>query len=174
MMYLIIIFISPLYFLIRGKIGGLILNAILYCVAVAFLVTIVFSWVGFPFWLLAVGHAAWHYRRDLMMEQTEMIITKVTEAQVKGKIVQQGESYVDPGDTKKCPMCAETIKYEAKLCKHCGHKFSRMEEGVSKSAEMKGYTNQAICPQCKQSVNPGAQFCGGCGYKLEKAGEVKQ
>jgi hypothetical protein len=127
MMYLVIIFIPPLYFLIKGKIGGLILNAIIYCVAVAFLVTIVFSWVAFPFWLLAVGHAVWNYRRDLMMEHAEMIVTKVTEAQGKGKIVQQGESYVDPADTKKCPMCAETIKYEAKLCKHCGHKFSEEE-----------------------------------------------
>jgi hypothetical protein len=24
---------------------------------------------------------------------------------------------------KKCPQCAETIKQDAKICKHCGHKF---------------------------------------------------
>lgn len=124
MMYLVIIFVSPLYFLIRGKIGGLILNAILYCLAIAFWVTIVFSWLGVIFWILAVGHAVWHHRRDLMMEHTEMIVTRITEAQVKGQIVQQRESHIDLADTKKCPMCAETIKYEAKLCKHCGHKFS--------------------------------------------------
>jgi hypothetical protein len=24
---------------------------------------------------------------------------------------------------KKCPMCAESVIIEAKVCKHCGHKF---------------------------------------------------
>lgn len=30
-------------------------------------------------------------------------------------------------DVKKCPKCAETIKFEAKICKHCGHEFSEKE-----------------------------------------------
>ena len=26
-------------------------------------------------------------------------------------------------DEKKCPRCAETVKAEARVCKHCGHEF---------------------------------------------------
>ena len=27
------------------------------------------------------------------------------------------------GDSKKCPQCAEIVKAEAKICKHCGNSF---------------------------------------------------
>jgi len=30
---------------------------------------------------------------------------------------------------KRCPMCAEYIKLEARRCKHCGHEFSEREVG---------------------------------------------
>jgi len=26
-------------------------------------------------------------------------------------------------DEKECPMCAETVKARAKICRFCGHKF---------------------------------------------------
>lgn len=26
-------------------------------------------------------------------------------------------------DLKTCPQCAETVRFEAKVCKHCGHEF---------------------------------------------------
>lgn len=31
-------------------------------------------------------------------------------------------------DEKKCPFCAETIKLEAKVCKHCGRDIEPMPE----------------------------------------------
>lgn len=30
-------------------------------------------------------------------------------------------------DEKKCPQCAEVIKLDAKMCRHCGHQFSNEE-----------------------------------------------
>lgn len=41
--------------------------------------------------------------------------------------------YIDPMDSKKCPKCAENIKYEAIVCKHCGHTFS--EEDLRRQKE---------------------------------------
>ncbi|MFB0875482.1 MULTISPECIES: zinc ribbon domain-containing protein [unclassified Sphingobium] len=28
------------------------------------------------------------------------------------------------GDSKKCPRCAELVKVDALVCKHCGHEFA--------------------------------------------------
>lgn len=40
----------------------------------------------------------------------------------------------DPDEhDKKCPDCAEYIKLEARVCKHCGHEFS--DEEVEKQIE---------------------------------------
>lgn len=76
MMYLAVIFISPLYFLIRKKWGGFILNSILYLLAV---LTILVFGLGLIFWALAVGHAGWHLRKEGMVEQAELIAKKMAE-----------------------------------------------------------------------------------------------
>lgn len=31
---------------------------------------------------------------------------------------------IAPGAGKKCPKCAETVRKDASVCKHCGHEFS--------------------------------------------------
>jgi hypothetical protein len=43
----------------------------------------------------------------------------------------------DRSDIKKCPKCAETIKLEAKVCKHCGHEFSLREIAEEKEWQRK-------------------------------------
>lgn len=84
-MYLIVLFISPLYFLIRKKWLGFILNLILYGIAVVFLVTIIFAWVGFLFWILAVGHAGWHIKQENMEKHADMVATKMAEKMKEDK-----------------------------------------------------------------------------------------
>ena len=79
-MYFIIIFVPPLYFLIRRKWGGFILNLALMVLAG---VTIFFFFIGFVFWILAIGHASWHYRRELMEKHAELIAAKIKETENK-------------------------------------------------------------------------------------------
>lgn len=79
MMYLIVIFISPLYFLIRQKWFGFVINLILYTLAVIGLVTIIFFWAGIIFWALAVGHAGWTIRLEMMEKHADLVATKMAE-----------------------------------------------------------------------------------------------
>jgi hypothetical protein len=62
--------------------------------------------------------------------------------------------------TKKCPDCAESIKLEALVCKHCGHKFEHGEVrvaietakseivGKELTAEGRDKLSRSLCPNC--------------------------
>jgi len=76
MMFLIIIFVPPLYFVIRGKWAAFILNASLYFLA---WVTVWFFGIGVIFWALSVGHAGWHLRYEWMEKQAELIAKRMKE-----------------------------------------------------------------------------------------------
>lgn len=78
-MYLCIIFVPPLYFMARGKWGGFFLNACLYGLAWLCVLTIVGIMVAPLFWILAVGHAGFTYRKEMMATHADMIATKMAE-----------------------------------------------------------------------------------------------
>lgn len=85
MIWLVAVFIPPLYFILRKKWGAFVLNAILY---VIFLCTFIFG-IGFIFWVLAMGHAMWHLRKEVMKEHADMIadsiVAKTKAAEAKGR-----------------------------------------------------------------------------------------
>jgi len=79
MMYLCIIFIPPVYFIARKKWPGFILNSILYGIACICVLTIVGIMVAPLFWALAVGHAIFTYRKELISVHADLIATKMAE-----------------------------------------------------------------------------------------------
>ena len=79
MIFLVIVFVSPLYFLVKKRWGGFVLNSFLYLLAVGFLVSIFGAWLAPFFWALAVGHAGWFARIDMMEKQAQLIWAKMPE-----------------------------------------------------------------------------------------------
>ena len=85
-MYLVVIFIPPLYFLIRKSWGAFVLNGVLYGLAWLTL-PMLFLLMPFSlvFWFLAVGHATWHLRKEFAEEHAGLIATKMAEELKKGQ-----------------------------------------------------------------------------------------
>lgn len=74
---MIIFFVSPLYFLIKGKWLGFIGNLILYILA---LLTILLFGIGVIFWLFGVIHAMFDYRKEEQEEITTKLANKIAKA----------------------------------------------------------------------------------------------
>lgn len=77
MMYLVAFFVSPLYFLIRKKWGGFVVNSIFYGLACLLALSIAFILAAPLFWIVAVMHAFWHVRKETFNEQAEILATKM-------------------------------------------------------------------------------------------------
>lgn len=74
-----------------------------------------------------------------------------------------------PADNlKKCPTCAESINFEALVCKHCGNKFN--ESDVKMAIEQKRKMQTAHhCPRCNMTYPIEETFCDVCRMELIKS-----
>ena len=74
---------------------------------------------------------------------------------------------------KRCPMCAEYIKLEARRCKHCGHEFP--EEEVEKQIEEErrefeedgASEGDRYCERHRTWIIPDGVECPECGWGIE-------
>ena len=66
------------------------------------------------------------------------------------------EQAINTGDMKKCPFCAELIKREAIVCKHCGKDLP-----PEPKAEIKTY-DAWDCPKCGTHNQAGSMVCMNC------------
>jgi hypothetical protein len=77
-------------------------------------------------------------------------------------------------DTRKCPFCAEFIKPEAKVCKHCGRDLPTAPDRPNNDAEPIARSKFVTirgeewgeCPGCHKMCVPDATECGTCGQRF--------
>lgn len=73
----------------------------------------------------------------------------------------KNETYLDiervlSGSFKRCPLCAEVIKTEATVCKHCGGK----QAGDISPKPTKTYW---VCGRCNETTETQKNTCANCG-----------
>ena len=88
----------------------------------------------------------------------------------------QAQSVVQTVKTKRCPDCAEEVKYEAKVCRFCGKRFDQTQIATSKeevndpetpkiSAKSKGPKTER-CSKCYTMNYESDKYCVACGNQL--------
>ena len=156
--YLLALFLTPIYCLTRGKYLGFVLSTILYILAIF---TFLFFGLGIIFWALAALPAAFSLRNEIIEahasrtgEATAQVLKAAgigsanqtnSIAKIRPQVSNEnhGPPRLDQNDQKTCPMCAESVKAAAVICKHCCHEFNKNEETVTE-----------LIPTLKQSQQP--------------------
>lgn len=68
---------------------------------------------------------------------------------------------------KKCPFCAEFVKREAVVCKHCGKELPqppvKTKGWGTYQVPGRPWESFDVCPRCEKNNAPGATVCAFCG-----------
>jgi hypothetical protein len=91
---------------------------------------------------------------------------------VRKDLVEQGG--ILTGEFRKCPFCAETVKSEAIICKHCGRDLPLIEnttvftteiDYAEKKLKIKKSIDSGICPACDEELSGDVVRCLACGFE---------
>lgn len=79
MLYLVAVFIPPLYFLMKKKWPGFIVSSVLLVLSIFLFLTVVFIPVSLILWALCAVVAIWDLRKAMMHEHATIIAEKMAE-----------------------------------------------------------------------------------------------
>lgn len=68
-------------------------------------------------------------------------------------------------ETKQCPFCGESIKVQAKKCKHCGKWLNESDKQQNITSLTKA------CPYCGEEIPYAARICPNCKENLYKSND---
>ena len=108
----------------------------------------IFTWVGIPFFLLAL--VSWWIRRNL-----DRVITEMEEA---GRI--------PPRDGRPCIQCGTALSKDAEVCPGCGRIIPKYIPPQQLTEEEEG--DKLVCSECGAEVEADAEFCPNCGEGFEE------
>jgi len=78
-----------------------------------------------------------------------------------------GSSYLHDRE-KKCPDCAERVKLEARVCKHCGHEWSEKEVRNQVLSEIRAFEGHLYyCTTSDEIVVPHGVMCPNCDGEID-------
>lgn len=101
-------------------------------------------------WFLAVFFLTPFVLLILLALPSKKVPASITVQQVPRSEPTPAERLIS--DEKKCPDCAEMVKKDAKVCKHCRHEFA-----AEKSTPFKA------CVRCKKMISDSLSECPSCG-----------
>lgn len=80
-------------------------------------------------------------------------------------------SFMSAEDSRKCPFCAELVKAEAIICKHCGKDISVLNDKSSVNNLPKESDLEVIkwkCKKCGEGIEGQFSECWKCGASREE------
>jgi ribosomal protein L37AE/L43A len=122
--------------------------------------------LGIAIYVAGAGVAAALMGSVMLLQSAKQALDASDEDLVDWWASQNGQA-----QTKKCPDCAETILFDAKVCKHCGYRF---DGGASADGKKQptGKSSTLRCTKCQhvQMVpqNQPVFVCEQCNTKLTR------